>query len=51
MAHEVEARSPLKRAMKPEEAAKMAVALLSDLSSGVTGQTVYVDAGYSIAGL
>ncbi|HEY6394009.1 MAG TPA: enoyl-ACP reductase [Candidatus Binataceae bacterium] len=48
MAHDVEARSPLRRGMKTEEAGKMAVALLSDLSSGVTGQTVYVDAGYSI---
>jgi enoyl-[acyl-carrier protein] reductase I len=51
MAHEVEQRSPLRRAMKTEEAGKMAVALLSDLASGVTGQTVYVDMGYSIAGL
>ncbi len=51
MAHEVEQRSPLRRAMKSEEAGKMAVALLSDLASGVTGQTVYVDMGYSIAGL
>jgi len=25
--------------------------MLSDLSSGVTGQTVYVDVGYSIVGL
>jgi enoyl-[acyl-carrier protein] reductase I len=37
--------------MRPDEAGKMAAALLSDLSSGVTGQTVYVDMGYSIAGL
>jgi enoyl-[acyl-carrier protein] reductase I len=51
MAHEVEARSPLRRAMKSEEAGKMAAALLSDLASGVTGQTVYVDMGYSIVGL
>jgi len=51
MAHEVEERSPLKRAMKPEEAGKMAAVLLSDLSSGVTGQTVYVDMGYNIVGL
>lgn len=51
MAHEVEQRSPLRRAMAPEEVAKMALALLSDLGSGVTGQTVYVDVGYSIVGL
>jgi len=51
MAHEVEQRSPLKRAMQPEEVGKMAAALLSDLGSGVTGQTVYVDLGYNIVGL
>ncbi|MGH7984918.1 MAG: enoyl-ACP reductase FabI [Candidatus Binataceae bacterium] len=48
MAHEVEERSPLRRAMKPEEVGKMAAVMLSDLSSGVTGQTVYVDVGYNI---
>src|ERR1700739_3392244 len=51
MAHEVEERSPMRRAMKTEEVGKMAAAMLSDLSSGVTGQTVYVDVGYSIVGL
>jgi enoyl-[acyl-carrier protein] reductase I len=51
MAHEVEERSPLKRGMRPEEVGKMAAALLSDLSTGVTGQTVYVDMGYNIVGL
>ncbi len=51
MAHEVEQRSPLKRAMRPEEVGRMAAVLLSDLSSGVTGQTVYVDMGYNVVGL
>jgi enoyl-[acyl-carrier protein] reductase I len=51
MAHEVEERSPLKRSMKPEEVGKMAAVLLSDMATGVTGQTVYVDLGYNIAGL
>ncbi len=51
MAHEVEVRSPMRRAMRTEEVGKMAAALLSDLSSGVTGQTIYVDVGYSIVGL
>ena len=50
MAHAVEERSPLRRAMKPEDAGRMAAALLSDLAGGVTGQTVYVDMGYNIAG-
>src|SRR5215470_3518845 len=50
MAHEVEQRSPLRRAMRPEEAGRMAAALLSELASGVTGQTVYVDMGYNVVG-
>lgn len=32
----------------PEEVGKLALFLLSDLSTGVTGQTIYVDAGLSI---
>ena len=51
MAHEVEARAPLRRAMKIEEVGKMAAAVLSDFSSGVTGQTLYVDVGYNIVGV
>jgi enoyl-[acyl-carrier protein] reductase I len=50
MVHEVEQRSPLKRAMRPEEVGRMATALLSDFASGVTGQTVYVDMGYNVVG-
>ena len=51
MAHEVERRSPLQRAMAIDEVGKMAAVLLSDMSSGVTGQTVYVDVGFSIMGI
>jgi len=51
MAHEVEERSPLKRSMKPEEVGRMAAVMLSDMASGVTGQTIYVDMGYNIVGL
>jgi len=51
MAHEVERRAPLRRGMKVEEVGTMAVALLSDLASGVTGQTVYVDVGFNIVGI
>jgi enoyl-[acyl-carrier protein] reductase I len=51
MQHEVETRSPLRRAMKVEEVGKMAAAVLSDFSSGVTGQTLYVDVGYNIVGV
>ena len=51
MLHEVEERAPLRRAMKIEEVGKMAAAVLSDFSSGVTGQTLYVDVGYNIVGV
>ena len=51
MAHEVERRSPLRRPMAVDEVGKMAAVLLSDMASGVTGQTVYVDVGYSIVGI
>src|SRR5579863_9738 len=51
MTHEVENRSPMRRGMNPPELGAMATAILSDLSSGVTGQTIYVDTGYNIMGL
>jgi enoyl-[acyl-carrier protein] reductase I len=50
MTHQVEERSPLRRGMKPEEVGTMAAAVLSDFSSGVTGQTIYVDVGFNIMG-
>ena len=40
----------MRRPMRTEEVGKMGAALLSDLSSGVTGQTVYVDVGFNIVG-
>jgi len=51
MAHEVERRSPLRRPMAIDEVGKMAAVLLSDMSSGVTGQTIYVDVGFNIMGI
>ncbi len=33
-----------------EEISNSSLFLLSDLSAGITGQTIYVDAGYSIIG-
>jgi len=44
-------RSPLKRPAEQAEVASTSVYLLSDLSKGVTGQTIYVDAGYSVMGM
>ncbi|MFF1925226.1 enoyl-ACP reductase [Streptomyces sp. NPDC058221] len=43
-------RSPLARPITADDVAGTALYLLSDLSSGVTGETVYVDAGYHIMG-
>jgi enoyl-[acyl-carrier protein] reductase I len=47
----VEQRSPLKRPFGPVEVGGTAVYLMSDLSRGVTGQIIYIDSGYNIAGL
>ena len=43
----VEATAPLRRNIETDEVGKAAVYLLSELSSGVTGETHHVDAGYS----
>ncbi|RIH87070.1 enoyl-ACP reductase FabI [Calidithermus roseus] len=43
--------APLKRMITHEEVGNLGLYLLSPLSSGTTGQTVYVDAGYSIMGM
>ncbi|TMQ49723.1 MAG: enoyl-ACP reductase [Candidatus Eisenbacteria bacterium] len=43
-------KAPLKRNVTKEEVGKAALFLLSDLGSGVTGEVLYVDAGYSIMG-
>jgi enoyl-[acyl-carrier protein] reductase I len=46
----IEETSPLKRNVSQEEVGDMTLALLSHLSRGVTGEIVYVDAGYNIMG-
>jgi enoyl-[acyl-carrier protein] reductase I len=43
--------SPLKRAATQEDVGRTSVYLLSDLSSGVTGQVIYVDSGYNVVAL
>ena len=45
-----EERLPLHRNTEQTEVGKTAVYLASDLSSGVTGETIYVDSGYNIVG-
>ncbi|HUK56011.1 MAG TPA: enoyl-ACP reductase [Nitrospiria bacterium] len=51
MLHHVEARAPLRRNISADEVAGTALFLASDLSSGVTGEVIYVDAGYHIMGM
>ncbi|HEX8212070.1 MAG TPA: enoyl-ACP reductase [Longimicrobium sp.] len=41
-------RSPLKRTVEPDEVGNAALFLASHLSSGMTGETMYVDAGFNI---
>lgn len=41
-------RSPLKRTVESEEVGRACLFLASDLSSGITGETMYVDAGFNI---
>ncbi|SFM33631.1 Enoyl-[acyl-carrier-protein] reductase [NADH] [Gracilibacillus orientalis] len=46
----IEAESPLKRNVTQEEVGDMSLAMISNLSRGVTGEIVYVDSGYNILG-
>ena len=43
-------KAPLRRGIEPTEVGKAALFLLSDMSSGITGEVLYVDAGYNIMG-
>jgi enoyl-[acyl-carrier protein] reductase I len=45
------ARAPLQRNVEPREVGNTALFLCSPLSSGITGETIYVDCGYNIMGL
>lgn len=47
----VEQRTPLKRNVEADEVGKTALYLASDLASGVTGEVIHVDCGYSIVGM
>lgn len=46
----IESEAPLKRNVDALEVGKTALYLLSDLSSGVTGENIHVDSGYHIVG-
>jgi len=44
-------RSPLKRNVRASEVGNTALFLVSDLSSAITGETIYVDCGFNIMGI
>lgn len=44
-------KSPLKRNVQAVEVGNTALFLVSDLASGITGETIYVDCGYNIMGI
>ncbi|MDF5723229.1 MAG: enoyl-ACP reductase FabI [Rhizonema sp. PD37] len=51
MIHHVEQVAPLRRTVTQLEVGNAATFLCSDMSSGITGQILYVDAGYEIMGM
>ncbi|MDL2210280.1 enoyl-ACP reductase [Desulfovibrio sp. OttesenSCG-928-O18] len=48
--HHMEQHSPLHRNVTIEDVGSTALFLASSLGAGITGQTIYVDSGYSISG-
>jgi len=46
-----EEKSPLKKTVSIEEVGNAALFLCSDLASGITGEILYVDAGYNVIGM
>jgi enoyl-[acyl-carrier protein] reductase I len=44
-------RAPLRRNVEAREVGNTALFLVSDLSSAITGETIYVDCGYNILGV
>ena len=51
MLHHVAATAPLRRNVTIEDVGNTAAVLCSDLAAGITGETIYVDAGYSHVGM
>jgi enoyl-[acyl-carrier protein] reductase I len=46
-----EKKAPLHRNIDADEVGKTALYLVSDLASGVTGENIFVDAGFNTVGL
>ena len=51
MIKHVEEKAPLRRTVTQQEVGNTAAFLCSDLSSGITGQVIYVDGGYEVMGM
>ncbi len=51
MMHLVAEKAPLKRNVQASEVGNTALFLVSDLSSAITGEIIYVDCGYNIMGV
>jgi len=51
MYEEYPKRAALKRNVTAEEVGEAALFLLSNMSSGITGEVIYVDAGYEMMGM
>jgi enoyl-[acyl-carrier protein] reductase I len=47
----VERKAPLRRNVDGDDVGRTAIYLVSNLSSGVTGENIYVDAGYNVVGI
>jgi enoyl-[acyl-carrier protein] reductase I len=47
----VKDKAPLQRNITPEDVGRAGLFLLSDSSSGVTGEVLHVDCGYNIIGM
>jgi enoyl-[acyl-carrier protein] reductase I len=47
----VSEKAPLRRGVTQQEVGNTAMFLMSDLSSGITGEVIHVDAGYNILGI
>lgn len=51
MLHATKAISPLRRNVTAQEVGNAVMYLLSDLSSGITGEILHVDCGYNVVGM
>ena len=51
MINHAKEKAPLKRNIDADDVANLALFLCSDMAKNITGQTIYVDAGYNIMGV